>query len=129
MAHVEALSNPALLVWARESAGFSQEVIAHKIGVKVDRVRAGEAGEKKPSIPQLRNYAAATRRPLAVFYLAEPPRTFDALHDFRAGSAAGVPAAMSPELTFEIRKAYDRREWALELMGDLQLTPTVFDVR
>src|SRR5579864_7802552 len=128
MAHVEALSNPALLVWARESAGFSQEVIAHKIGVKVDRVRAWEAGEEKPSIPQLRNYAAATKRPLAVFYLAEPPRSFDALHDFRPGSSAGERPPTSPDLLFEIRRAYDRREWALELMSDLQLSPPAFNV-
>jgi Zn-dependent peptidase ImmA (M78 family) len=64
-----------------------------------------------------------------VFYLAEPPRTFDALHDFRAGTAGVISPIMTPSLAFEIRKAYDRREWALELMSELQLTPTTFDVR
>jgi hypothetical protein len=34
----------------------------------------------------------------------------------------------TPDLAFEVRKAYDRREWALELMSDLQLTPPVFQV-
>ena len=129
VAHLEALATPALLVWARESASLTQEAVAKKIAVKVERIRAWETGQEHPSVPQLRNFAAATKRPLAVFYLAEPPRTFDALHDFRAGIRAGVPPSTSPDLTFEIRKAYDRREWALELMSDLQLTPTTFNVR
>jgi len=126
MAHVEALANPALMVWARESASFTQEAVAKKIGVKVDRIRAWEAGDERPSVAQLRNFAAATKRPLAVFYLSEPPRTFDALHDFRA--AAGLIPTTTPGLAFEVRKAYDRREWALELMSDLQLTPAAFEV-
>jgi Zn-dependent peptidase ImmA (M78 family)/DNA-binding XRE family transcriptional regulator len=129
MAHVEALANPALLVWARESASLTQEAIAKKIGVKVDRIRGWENGQDHPSIAQLRNFAAATKRPLAVFYLAEPPLTFDALHDFRAAATSAVTAATTPGLAFEIRKAYDRREWALELMTDLQLTPPNFEVR
>ena len=36
---------------------------------------------------------------------------------------------MTPALAFEIRKAYDRRGWAAELMGELQLPPTAFDVQ
>jgi Zn-dependent peptidase ImmA (M78 family)/DNA-binding XRE family transcriptional regulator len=129
MAHVEALANPKLLVWARESASLTEEAVAKKIGVKAERIRAWESGQERPSVAQLRNFAAATKRPLAVFYLAEPPDTFDALHDFRAGTGAEVPAAASPDLAFEIRKAYDRREWGLELISDLQLNPPTFDVR
>src|SRR5579863_4940386 len=132
MAHVEALANPALMVWARESASVTQEAVAKRLSVKVEKIRAWETGQENPSIAQLRNFAAATRRPLAVFYLPTPPRTFDALHDFRAGTAASAsPAttpATTPGLAFEVRKAYDRREWALELMSDLQLTPPVFRV-
>jgi Zn-dependent peptidase ImmA (M78 family) len=127
MAHVEGLPNPALLTWARESASLTLDAVAKKVGVKVNRIVAWEAGQERPSIAQLRNFASATKRPLAVFYLAEPPRTFDALHDFRAG--AGELRASSPELAFEIRKAYDRREWALELMSDLQIIPATFGVR
>jgi Zn-dependent peptidase ImmA (M78 family)/DNA-binding XRE family transcriptional regulator len=127
MAHVQGLGNPALLKWARESASLTPDAVAKKLGVKVDRILAWENGQERPSVAQLRNFAAATKRPLAVFYLAEPPRSFDALHDFRAG-ATGEPGT-SPELAFEIRKAYDRREWALELMSDLQLSPVAFGVK
>jgi Zn-dependent peptidase ImmA (M78 family) len=128
MAHVEGLANPELLRWARESARLSPEAVAKKVGVKVDRILMWEEGQERPSVAQLRNFAAATKRPLAVFYLTERPRTFDALHDFRAGAGGGPPST-SPELAFEIRKAFDRREWALELMSDLQLKPATFGVR
>lgn len=86
-------------------------------------------GTRAPSVAQLRNFAAATKRPLAVFNLSQPPLTFEALHDFRAGATAAVSAVPTPGLAFEVRKAYDRREWAFELMSDLQLTPTNFEVR
>jgi Zn-dependent peptidase ImmA (M78 family)/DNA-binding XRE family transcriptional regulator len=125
MAHVEALANPALLIWARQSAGLTQESVAKKVGVKIDRIVGWETGQERPSVAQLRNFAAATKRPLAVFYLAEAPRSFDALHDFRAGTSPTAPPAVSPDLTFEIRKAHDRREWALELMSELQLSPAM----
>jgi len=126
---VEALANPALLSWARESASLTQDAVAKKVGVKVDRIRAWEAGQERPSVAQLRSFASATKRPLAVFYLSEPPLTFNALHDFRAATGNDVSPPTTPELAFEIRKAYDRREWALELVADLQLVPASFDVR
>lgn len=73
MAHVEGLGNPALLRWARESASLTPDAIAKKVGVKVDRILAWENGQERPSVAQLRNFATATKRPLAVFYLAAPP--------------------------------------------------------
>lgn len=44
------------------------------------------------------------------------------MHDFRrAVEPTAVP--QSPELTLEIRKAHDRREWALELLVDMEEEP------
>jgi Zn-dependent peptidase ImmA (M78 family)/DNA-binding XRE family transcriptional regulator len=127
MAHTEALANPALLRWARESAGLSEQEIAKKVGVKAERIKACEAGRERLSIAQLRSFAVAVKRPLAVFYLPEPPRAFDALHDFRSHIAVAHERLISPDLAFEIRRAYDRREWALELASDLQLDTPRFD--
>jgi Zn-dependent peptidase ImmA (M78 family) len=77
-----------------------------------------EAGLARPSMPQLRKAAQAYRRPLAAFYLPEPPRRFEVMHDFRR-PPAGAAHERTPQLALEIRKAYDRREWALELSADL----------
>lgn len=127
MARVEAIPNPALLVWARESAGMPPEVAAKKAAVKADQVLAWEEGTSRPTIAQLRKLASVYRRPLAVFYLPEAPVRFQVMHDFRRPSTLAASAEESPELAFEVRRAYDRREWALELMAEIEEAPPVFD--
>lgn len=105
---------------------MSVEVAADKAGVKVENLASWEAGTSRPSIPQLRKLAFIYRRPLAAFYLAEPPTRFEIMHDFRRLSTRNIPAESSPKLAFEIRRAYDRREWALELMTNIDESPRPF---
>jgi Zn-dependent peptidase ImmA (M78 family)/DNA-binding XRE family transcriptional regulator len=114
---VEALVEPSLLRWARESAGLDSELAAKKAGVKPERLGSWEAGERRPTIVQLRKLAHIYRRPIAVFYLPEPPADIPAPRDFRRlpGEVAGVE---SPELRYEIRRAVTRREIALELLSE-----------
>lgn len=119
MNRVESTPNPAVLVWARKTAGMSLEVAAKKAAVKADQLASWEAGTMRPSIPQLRKLAVIYRRPLAAFYLPEPPLRFEVMHDFRRLSNQTLPVESSPKLAFEVRRAYDRREWALELMEDV----------
>ena len=129
MARVESFPNPPLLIWARESAGYTQELLAKKLKIGLRQLQLWEEGSSRPSVSQLRRIGAITKRPLAVFYLPEPPRKFEALHDFRAGSGTTFIGIRSPSLTFEIRKAHDRREWALELLQRLESEPPRFSVR
>jgi Zn-dependent peptidase ImmA (M78 family)/DNA-binding XRE family transcriptional regulator len=119
MARTEANPTPSVLAWARESAGFSIESVAKKVGITAERLTAWEAGRQRPTYAQLRKLGTVYKRPLAAFYLAEPPYRFEAMHDFRRPAEA-PNAPQSPELTFEIRRARDRREWALELFSDLE---------
>ena len=114
---VEALVEPSLLRWARESAGLDTEVAAKKAGVKPERLESWEAGERRPSIVQLRKLAHIYRRPIAVFYLPEPPADIPTPRDFRRlpGEIAGIE---SPELRYEVRRAVTRREIALELLSE-----------
>lgn len=116
-ARVEALVEPSLLRWARESAGLDPELAAKRAGVKAERLESWEAGERRPTIVQLRKLAHIYRRPIAVFYLPEPPSDISTPKDFRRlpGEVAGVE---SPELRFEVRRAVTRREIALELLAD-----------
>lgn len=119
---VEALVKPELIEWARLNAKLSIEVVAKKLQVPPERVAAWETGTDKPTVKQLRRLGRIIHRPLAVFYLPEPPRDFDAIRDFRR--VAGVePEAESPELFLAIRMAHDRRSIALELMEELDETP------
>jgi len=114
---LKASVNPAVLIWARESAGYDPAAAAEKVGVDLEKLQAWEAGDDQPSIAQLRNLAELYKRPLAVMYLPEPPRAFLAMHDFRRLPEAGG-GRFSPGLTHEIRLATQRRELALELLSD-----------
>jgi hypothetical protein len=121
-ARVKAHVNPALITWARETAGFSTPAeAAARLKIEEAQLAAWEdpTKEQKPSIPQLRKLAALFRRPLAVFYMAEPPRTFAVMRDLRRLPGTG-PRHYSPALQLEIRTANERRELALELATDLE---------
>ncbi len=110
-----ALIEPALLVWGRTSIGMSVEDAARRVGVPEGRLRSWESGESAPTVAQLRKAAHVYRRPLAVFYLPEPPRGFDAMKDFRR-LPESTAASWSPELHVEFRRATKQREIALELL-------------
>ncbi|MDT3683739.1 MAG: XRE family transcriptional regulator [Pseudorhodoplanes sp.] len=119
---IKALVEPAMLVWARETASLSQEELAEGIGVAVERVQAWESDEDKPSIAQLRKIAKKCKRPLSVFYLPEPPQGFQALRDFRRLAAARA-GRFSSELAYEVRAAHERRLVALEVLETLGEQP------
>lgn len=114
-----------MLVWARTTAGYDVDAAAEKLSVTVEALTAWEAGEEKPSIPQLRKLAGLYKRPLAVLYLPEPPLAFQPMHDFRRLPDYG-PRRFSPGLTLEVRSAQQRRLLALELFEDTGTEPVRF---
>jgi Zn-dependent peptidase ImmA (M78 family) len=126
---VRAMVKPELLMWARTSARLDEEQAARKAQVGLEQLRSWEKGEAQPTIGQLRKLGRVYKRPLAVFYLPKPPRDFQALHDFRRLPEADI-GRQTPELAFEIRRARDRREIALELYRDLTGNdPPSFELR
>jgi len=121
----EALVEASLLLWGRKSAGLSIEEAARKTAVSPERVTSWERGDSRPTISQLRKLGQAYKRPIAVFFLPEPPKDFDALRDFRRFPDGG-PVAISPELRYEIRRSFDRREIALDLFEATETEPPEF---
>ena len=83
MPRVKANITPNVMAWARESCGYSLDDAASKIGRSVEEVSAWESGELQPTIPQARIASKVYKRPLAVFFLPEPPAVFSTLRDFR----------------------------------------------
>jgi Zn-dependent peptidase ImmA (M78 family) len=120
-ARVKSTINPALLTWARETAGFTPAEAAKRLKIDEARLAAWEdlADEDTPSIPQLRKVAALFKRPLAVFYLEEAPPRFAVMRDLRRLPGVGA-RSYSPAVQLEIRAANERRELALELAADLE---------
>jgi Zn-dependent peptidase ImmA (M78 family) len=75
---------------------------------------------------QLRRLANIYKRPLAVFYLPERPVDQRPLKDFRSHRESVGLIEQSPELLLAVRRARDRRDWALELYELLGLEPPRF---
>ena len=68
--------NPDILVWARETAGLSEQDAAKKLGLSSpERLEALESGKRDPSRRQLLNMSEKYRRPLLTFYLPKEPKT------------------------------------------------------
>ena len=115
---VEAIINHELLIWARESIGFDIENAAKKIGVKPERLRQWENREKKPTVNQLRKISQVYKRPLAVFYLPEVPKSFSPMKNFRTLPEAEAKP-YSPNLRLEIDLAIKRHSLALEMANEI----------
>ena len=80
--------NPALLVWARTSIGISVSRAAGQLKVSSKQLRDWEAGKDKLSIVNLERSAEINKRPLAAFFLPEPPAEPPIPMDFRCSSGA-----------------------------------------
>ena len=111
---IYAIVEPELLIWARRSASLELDDAARKANARPEALASWEEGHSRPTIPQLRELARVYKRPLAVFYLPEPPTDFQSLRDFRRLLGA-EPVAVSPELAFEMRWAQTRRQIAIDL--------------
>ena len=90
--------NPEILVWARETAGLTQETAATKLGFQdsnsssaAEKLAALEYGQKEPTRPQLLRMAGQYRRPLLTFYLSTPPARIGLGVDFRALTKERIP--------------------------------------
>lgn len=119
---VEAVVDPAILHWARSSAGLSIEEAAHSIQTQPEKVAAWESGEARPSMSQLRRMATAYKRLLSDFYLPAPPLEEPLPHDFRR-LPGEVALHYSRGLRYQLRQARQRRALALDLMSELEVEP------
>ena len=117
-----------LLVWARESAGFSVAEAAKKAQVKPEKLEAWEADEADPTLNQLNNLAKAYKQPISVFYLSKAPKPFEPPHDFRR-LVGEVALTFSPKLKTGLRALYRRRQVALDLLAEIGEEPRQFSWR
>jgi Zn-dependent peptidase ImmA (M78 family)/transcriptional regulator with XRE-family HTH domain len=116
---------PALLLWGRQTAGYTLDEAAHKVGISPDKLAAAESGEGPLTYTQLRNLSNGYKRPLAAFFLDQPPPCEELIHDFRLGLDF-QHRHLSPRLNFELRKARHHRDEALELAAELGEVVTRF---
>lgn len=103
-------------MWARKTSGLSIEEAAKKLGIKLDRLESWESGDLLPTVTQLDSVANIYKRPVAIFFLVEPPedsrppKDFRRLPDNRDGN-------LTPRLRYEIRRCQLRQDTAVSLLG------------
>ncbi|MDR0912239.1 MAG: helix-turn-helix domain-containing protein [Methanobrevibacter sp.] len=61
-------TNPKILKWARENAGFTIEEIAKKMNKDVDKFSLWETGKEIPTFKQLSNLSNIYKYPSAFFF-------------------------------------------------------------
>src|SRR6516225_7320415 len=116
----EAEVDPAILAWARSTAGLSVEEAARSLQTSPQRLTEWEEeGGRHPSMAQLRRMAALYKRLLSDFFLPSPPREDPIPHDFRR-LPGEVANRYSRALRYQLRLARQRRELALDLASELE---------
>ncbi len=118
--------NPAILEWARATAGLSVEEAAHAIGLAdahgmsgPDRLALLETGKEEPSRPTLVKMAKVYHRPLLVFYLETPPKKGDSGKDFRT-LPGGTEPSYNALLDALIRDIKGRQSILRSLLEDAE---------
>ncbi|MGB0697044.1 MAG: ImmA/IrrE family metallo-endopeptidase [Rhodospirillaceae bacterium] len=117
--------NPAMLVWARETAGLTLEEAADALPFLKDtqtqtavyKLLALEAGDKAPTRKQLQAFAAAYHRTLTVFYLKAPPKQADRGEDFRQNQDS-LTRQESAKLDVLLRDMKARQEMLRDLLEE-----------
>lgn len=64
---------PAVLVWAIDQADVTEEEVAKRCKVEADVVDSWQRGEAQPTKTQFNSLVDLLRRPVAFFFLPEPP--------------------------------------------------------
>ena len=106
--------SPRVMKWARESAGISAADAARRAKRSVDTVEKWESGDKAPTLQTLETLSAFYKRPLAAFFLPEPPAEPAAPRDFRV-LPGPQGRALSSETLLAIREARRVQGLASEL--------------
>jgi Zn-dependent peptidase ImmA (M78 family)/transcriptional regulator with XRE-family HTH domain len=98
---------PAVLRWARESIGMSVEDVALKLKRPPEDIRAWESVDgAAPTYAQLETLAyKVLKRPLAVFFLPEPPQEVSPKQEFRTLPEAELQA-LHVDTHMQVRKAH-----------------------
>jgi len=107
---LEAHITPSVLRWAREVGGYTAESLAKELrkGVTTEIVQAWEDGIEKPRYTDIKKLADIYKRPVALFYLPEPPEEEDLGEKFRSLPGKYINE-LPPRIRILVRKARVRQ--------------------
>ena len=112
----KAYITPNVLKWARESVRMTEEFVAIKVSVSVEKLKEWEAGTSQPTIRQAQKLAKLYKRPFALFFLPDIPRDFQLLQDFRKSGSK----ILTTSSIFIIREIQQKQVWISDIFSDNQ---------
>lgn len=115
---LEVTVEPKVLIWTRESIGLSRHDVAKKLKASEDTVSKWESGQKRPTLIQIEGLTRIYKRPLAAFFLPEPPKELPLPRDFRT-LPLDEKKPFSPDTRLAIRRARRLQSLAAELAKGL----------
>lgn len=118
MAEELASISPSVLKWARTSLGLSLNDVAIEMGKNEEVIASWEDGGSAPTYAQLEKLAYTVfKRPLAMFFLAEPPSEPPMRAEFRTYLATSSKK-LERDTVFAIREAKARQIYLDEFASD-----------
>ena len=118
------LLQPDVLRWARERAELTDNALADKVNLKVERVLEWE-NSGLISIAWAERLADATHTPLGYLFLTFPPDEPLPIRDFRTRTNES-PAQPSPNLLETVYAMQRRQDWMREELIDIGAEPLNF---
>lgn len=115
---LEVTVEPKVLIWAREGIGLNRREVANKLDTSEDTVSKWESGQKRPTLIQLEKLTKIYKRPLAAFFLPEPPKEPPIPEDFRT-LPSDKKKPFSAETRLAIRRTRRLQSLATELAKNL----------
>lgn len=109
----EALITPDLLVWARERANYTIDMLSDKLHTKVEKLRAWESGELKPTFKQAQELAKKLHIPFGYLFLSQPPKEQLPLPDLRT-LGNQEPNRISPNFRDLLNEIKQKQAWYRE---------------
>jgi Zn-dependent peptidase ImmA (M78 family) len=118
----EAQINPAMLVWALKRSGMDSSALADKLGAAIDRVKAWESGERRPTFLQAKRIADVTHIPFGYLYMSEPPDEQLPIADFRTLEDEPLKP-LSVDFRELLNDVLRKQAWYREYRGQLGSAP------
>jgi Zn-dependent peptidase ImmA (M78 family)/DNA-binding XRE family transcriptional regulator len=106
------------LSWAIEQSGYTREQIAAKLDIDMAKLDAWENNNEKPNLTSFKNLANTLKRPSALFFLPEPPKSPSPPVEFRhPPSARSVLNPNERRYLREVTRLQRTVAWILSELG------------
>lgn len=106
--------NPKVIAWAIASSGWKIDELGDKLGIESSVVKSWISGSSSPSLKHLESLSTLLKRPLAVFFLSEPPKDPPLPKDYRVSPEK--KGEFDKETLLAVRKARRLQRASRELL-------------